>query len=74
MEKLLCYPDGREYRGRYQQVLSKKSKKLMPFGGFNLHYSVCQVNSKSVCLHYLEKMGFFCVYLSKMKKMATLQQ
>lgn len=76
MKKLLCYSDGRGYRGRYQQVLPKKSKKLMPLGEFNRHCNVCQWSSKSKCLCGTLFRNFFffflvCVYLSRMK-MVTL--
>jgi len=50
MKKPLCCSDGREHRGRYQQMLLEKSKKLMPFLKCHLHYNVCQWNSKRECL------------------------
>lgn len=59
--------DGRAYRGVYQQVLPKKSNKLIHFEGVSLHYNVCQWNSKSECLCG----PYVCSYLSKFNKMVT---
>lgn len=49
------------------------SKKLIPFGGSNLCYCVCQWNSKSewLCGTLFREGVWLFFYLSKMKKMVT---